>query len=608
MHIARTVLVAAPAHAVWERVGDPTHWPRDLGRMRCSHVGGSPGCGVGARYWLHLEVGAAVAGSLMEIVEYEPECALSWTTIRGFEQRGHWRLRDGGDGRTELTLGVSYQASGGLAALLTDELASVFVARYLREALDTLARRVQATTGAPSAAPSTPPLRAGVSALGAAAQATGMLVRRGLAMPARPDRLVRSLRAVARSPATTAGRYDLAAALHPDCAAMLSAAGTLTFAQLQRRTSRLAGALAANDIGVGSRVAIMCRNGPGLLEVVLATLRLGADRLLLDPELPKSRLEDLLDRERPDALVYGIEYARRFSGTAKRARLQLIAGAEPGRSYKRPTLEELIASADPSVHIAPAAHEGYTITWPAREGTVQQRARHPPPATGVLAALLHAIPLRARERVLISTPLWRGWGLTHLAIAAALASTLVVEARMDPESALASIARERVSCWVADPAMLQAVMKLPRKARGSHDTSSLRTVIAGGDPLPCSLTGRFLDAYGEILYGVYATDAAGWLAIAGPKDLRRAPGTAGRPLRDTTVSVLDEDGALALPGQSGRVFASNRTLRDHPPDAEAEMFDGLIYCGATGRFDDHERLFIERARKDELAAAARGRR
>jgi hypothetical protein len=69
MLIAESTIVRAPPEAVWERIGDPIHWPRDLGRMHCSHVAGSPDGGSGARYWLHLEVGAAEVGSLIEILE-----------------------------------------------------------------------------------------------------------------------------------------------------------------------------------------------------------------------------------------------------------------------------------------------------------------------------------------------------------------------------------------------------------------------------------------------------------------------------------------------------------------------------------------------------------
>jgi len=38
MYIEERIVVRAPLRAVWERIGDPTHWPHELGRMHCSQV------------------------------------------------------------------------------------------------------------------------------------------------------------------------------------------------------------------------------------------------------------------------------------------------------------------------------------------------------------------------------------------------------------------------------------------------------------------------------------------------------------------------------------------------------------------------------------------
>src|SRR5271166_72540 len=257
MRIHEEILVRAPLEAVWERVGDPVRWPRDLGRMRCSHVTGTPDRGSGARYWLHLEVGAAEVGSLIEVLEYEPNGALSWATVAGLEQRGHWRLRGTDDGSCAVSLSVSYQASGGLAALLTDEISSLWVRRYLRESLRTLASRLQGGV-APQPAGATGLLRRGVGLLGDGIHAAKALAGARLVRPARPDRSARALAALARFGPGTAGLWTAAAELHPADPAIVDERGILTFAQLGQRTDGLAIALAELGVDAGVTVAIMC--------------------------------------------------------------------------------------------------------------------------------------------------------------------------------------------------------------------------------------------------------------------------------------------------------------------------------------------------------------
>lgn len=591
MRISQSVTVAAPAAAVWERVCDPMRWPRDLGRMRCSHLGDTPRSGVGARYWLHLEVGAAEVGSLIEILEYEPQTGLSWTTIRGFEQRGHWRLRQCEAG-TELTLGVSYQASGGLAALATDELSSVFVRRYLREALSTLARRLQ-SPGNMRAAPTTTPLLArGATALGDAARLAGSLTRTALAKPARPDRYPRSLAALARSGPAAAGRYAALGVLHPDAPAVIDEQGTLTFARLCERTSRLASALADHGIGAGSTVALMCRNHRGFVEAFLACSMLGAHRLLLDPQLPKPALTALLGGERPQAIVYDAELSRPLNALPRDSK-RFLAWAQPAGNNKDGTLEELIAASAPDRRVPLVGYEGRTtILTPGARGT-PERATHPAPPLSAVLSIIDSIRMQPGGRMLVSAPLGDRCGVMCLSIASLLMSALVLQREFDAESALAMVEHERVASWVLTATMLERVLELPAKVSCRYDTGSLRSVLVGDGPLLPALASRFMDEYGEILHAIYMTNRVDWVTIAQPKDLRRAPGTVGRAPRHTIVRVLDEDGVSLLPGQTGRIFAANRMLADRGDCEEIEVFDGLMATGDIGHLDDHGRLFLD---------------
>jgi len=595
MLIEEGMIVRAPLQAVWERIGDPTHWRRELGRMHCSHVAGSPDAGCGARYWLHLEVGAAEVGSEIEILEYEPNSALSWASIRGLEQRGHWRLRDRGDGSTEATLSVSYQAAGGLAALATDEISSLWVRRYVRHSLSSLARRLDTTASEEPAGGAAQLLHRGAHLLGDGVHAARALSRASLVRPARPDRYARALAAVARWGPSSAGGYAAAAALHPGDPAVIDEEGTLTFAQVGERTNRLARALSDHGIGMGEQVAVMCRNHGGFVETLVSCSKLGAYTLLLDTGLARAQLTELIKREQPLAIVYDAEFAERL-GAGLRRRKGFIAWAEPSDTRRRSTLEELIANGDPTAPLPPARDGRTTILTPPATRTPTGASRASPligAALGISAALgiLDCIPLRSRERVLVAAPLSSQLGFAHFSLAAPLASTLVLQRHFDPEATLAAIERDRISCCAMAPVMLQRILELPPDVRHRYDTSSVRTVTVSGSPLPAALASSFMDEYGDVLYSLYGTSALGWVTIARPADLRRAPGTVGRPVRDTIVRVLDEDGVPMRAGRTGRIFVASEMQR-HTGDA-TKALDGLMATGEMGHLDDHGRLFLD---------------
>ena len=94
---------------------------------------------------------------------------------------------------------------------------------------------------------------------------------------------------------------------HPssDCVAVSPrGAGPLTCDVLSERTARLAGGLAALDVGRGDRVAVLARDGPFLLEVLLACARIHAVLVPLDPRFSELELSLVAADCAPSLLLY----------------------------------------------------------------------------------------------------------------------------------------------------------------------------------------------------------------------------------------------------------------------------------------------------------------
>src|SRR5215208_7173244 len=101
-------------------------------------------------------------------------------------------------------------------------------------------------------------------------QTVATLARAGIVRPQRPDRLVHAAVALIRWGATPAAGFKVAASRFPEDLAIIDEAGTLTFREMHERTNALAHALAAEGVGPGDRVAIMCRNHRGWVETYVA--------------------------------------------------------------------------------------------------------------------------------------------------------------------------------------------------------------------------------------------------------------------------------------------------------------------------------------------------
>ena len=144
MRIAEHIEVDAPRALVWEQVTDPARVLDFFAGVTRWEVEGTRRTGLGARYRMLMRVGSAEVGGLIEVVEFQPECDLAWTSITGVDQRGRWRLRDGAAGGTRVELRLQYGvAGGGIWAWLSEQLAGPIVRGNVKRTLAQLKRTVE---------------------------------------------------------------------------------------------------------------------------------------------------------------------------------------------------------------------------------------------------------------------------------------------------------------------------------------------------------------------------------------------------------------------------------------------------------------------------------
>jgi acyl-CoA synthetase (AMP-forming)/AMP-acid ligase II len=441
-------------------------------------------------------------------------------------------------------------------------------------------------------------LASGAGLVGDSLHAATVLGKARLVRPLRPDRPPRALAAVQRWGFTPAGGFAAAAALYPGAEAIVDERGALTFAELDDRSNRLANALSDDGVLEGDGVAVMCRNHRGFVEALVALSKLGADAMLLNTAFAGPQLTEVVKREKPRAIVYDAEFAELLEDALYR-RKGFVAWTDEDEEVSDPTLEELIEGGDPITPLPPDREGRQTILTSGTTGTPKGASRGSP-GIGAAVTILEAIPLRGREKVLIAPPLFHQWGFAHFGLAMLTASTMVLRRKFDPVNVLETIEREQIDSVPMVPVMLQRILDLEDDVRRGHDTDSLRTVPVSGSALSGDLAQRFMDEFGDVVYNLYGSTEVAWVAIASPKDLREAPGTAGRPPRNTELAILGDDDRAVKTGETGRIFVKNSMLFEgYTGGGSKDMVDGMMATGDVGHLDEEGRLFVE-GRDDDM--------
>jgi acyl-CoA synthetase (AMP-forming)/AMP-acid ligase II len=431
------------------------------------------------------------------------------------------------------------------------------------------------------------------------------LLGTGMIQAVRPDKALRSYAALHRWGASSAAAYAGGAIRHPDRTAIVDDRGTLTYAEVDRRTNALAHELRRAGIGEQDGVAIMCRNHRGFIEASVACSKIGAGMLYLNTAFAAPQIADVIRRERPLAVIYDEEFEGLVrDGAAEK--LRFIASSErEGRGEgtavsSDPRLEDMIAQGDGSELEPPLEKGRVVILTSGTTGTPKGAPRKPPESMNPAAALLSKIPLRARETTMIAAPMFHSWGLAHFNLSLPLGSTLILRRKFDAEETLRAVALHRASTLVVVPVMLQRMLDLGEATIAKYDTHALRVIALSGSALPGDLATRAMDAFGEVVYNLYGSTEVAWATIATPADLRAAPGTAGRPPMGTIVKLLDDEGREVKQGETGRIFVANEMMFEGYTDgAGKEILHGLMSTGDVGRFDAQGRLFVD-GRDDEM--------
>ncbi len=426
------------------------------------------------------------------------------------------------------------------------------------------------------------------------------LASAGVLHPGRPDHVLAAVRALVRFGPTPAGGYTASAQRYGDDVAVIDEAGTLTFREIDERTNALAHGLAANGIGEGDGVGLMCRNHRGFLESVVACSKLGAHVLFLNTAFSGPQLTDVAKRENPKALIYDHEFEELIHDASRR-RKRFIAWHDPESGKpKDPLLEEMSASGDTAPVAPPSARGKAVILTSGTTGTPKGASRSQPKSLDPAAALLAMIPLKAREKTMIAAPMFHSWGFVHFTLGMSLSSTHVLKRKFDPEATLSLTAQHECTALIVVPVMIQRILELPEETLRQYDLSKLRVVAVSGSALPGALSERWMDLFGENVYNLYGSTEVAWASIATPEDLRAAPGTAGRPPHGTIVRLYDDDGNEVPKGETGRIFVGNEMqFEGYTGGGNKDAIEGLLSSGDVGHFDEAGRLFVD-GRDDDM--------
>ncbi len=390
----------------------------------------------------------------------------------------------------------------------------------------------------------------------------------------------------------------------PDKPALVDRAGTLTWSDLDRRVNRLLHALQGQGVDPGDRVALLLRNGREIVEALFACQKGGIVSAPLNTWAKPKELAATLGQAEPKVLIHDTLHSDQVRKAAADG-VRLIAVGDPSGAIEGSTpYEELLASSGDSPPLPVTLRRGspkVIIHTSGTTGTPRGAARDAA-VTGVreFAGLLRTVPLKRTDVILCPAPLFHSFGLLTLVAGTLIGGTFVFPERFDPEESLALIEEHGVTVASMVPVMIGRVVSLPDEVKARYNVSSLRVLLASGSAIPLDLRDAVRGLFGEVLYDLYGSTEAGWVAIATPRDMLAKPGTLGKPVQGVEVAVFAPNGKRLPPGEVGELHIKSAAVFDGYTSGESKKHrEGYLSIGDLGRIDEDGYLFVE-GRADDM--------
>jgi len=377
----------------------------------------------------------------------------------------------------------------------------------------------------------------------------------------------------------------------------------LSFAELSRRSNRVANFLRAQGLTRGDHLLLLLGNVVPLWETMLAAIKLGVVVIPATTLLTGDELRDRLDRGKAKAVVATQDQVAKFAGLGSDKLVRIVIGAtqvpegwlpfeDAAKASESFTPDGLTQADDPMLLY-------FTSGTTAKPKLVRHSQRSYP--VGHLSTM-YWIGLQPGDIHLnISSPGWakHAWSCFFAPWNAGATIFIANQPRFEAKGLLSIIGRCGVTTLCAPPTVWRMFIQ---EQLASYKVS-LREVCGAGEPLNPEIIDQVKSAWGLTIRDGYGQTETTALAGNSPGQKVKV-GSMGRPLPGYRVQVSDNDGQPAREGEVTLLLGADRPaglMQGYQgDDGKLGGADGDVYRSGDVVFTDDEGYLTFVGRTDDV--------
>lgn len=214
-------------------------------------------------------------------------------------------------------------------------------------------------------------------------------------------------------------------------------------------------------------------------------------------------------------------------------------------------------------------------------------------------ASAYRLGAQTEDRWLACLPLYHVGGLAIILRSCLYGTAIVLQQSFDPEAISYSLDRQAVTLISLVPTMLH---RLIDARQGKAWPDALRLILLGGAAASTELIARCAKLSLPVATTYGLTEASSQVATMLPQDVRRKPGSVGRPLMFTDVEICDDNDQPLPADKIGEIVVSGPTVAagyyQDSERAQNYVYSGRLHTGDMGYIDKEGDLWVVQRRMD----------
>ena len=346
--------------------------------------------------------------------------------------------------------------------------------------------------------------------------------------------------------------------VRPDHPALIMAGSgeTVTHAELDAQSNRVAQYLYEQGLREGRHIAILMENVPQFFAAMWGGLRSGLHVTPVNRYLPPADVAYILEDSGAEAVITSPGKAETIQNLGDRApgcQLRLCLGG-PAEGLVDLDAELAAIAAEPLADEPAGSFMFYSSGTTGRPKGIKRPLNGLQIGEGLtMVSSLSSYGFDQDTIYLSPAPIYHaapcGWAIC----AQALGGTVVMMDRFDEEAALRYIDQYKIthSQWV--PTMFIRMLKLPAEVRAQFDLSSHQMAVHAAAPCPVEVKRQMIEWWGPILLEYYAGSEGNGRTSLDSHEWLKKPGSVGTA-KNGVLHICDDEGNELAPGETGLVY------------------------------------------------------